>query len=186
MLRRLPPQKNRKFLFLAGLSVLSLAGGQSVSAREMTEYPKIKLRALDKITAHTMTFEAKVGSTLKFGSIYLKVQSCQKSSPIDQPESAAFVQIWETSPDQEKKAQWVFSGWMFASSPALSSMDHPIYDVWVIECLDDGTLAKPAEESVITPPTPPQGTTASEIDTEAEPAEQTAPIPQHEEEAPLD
>ncbi len=104
------------------------------AAREMTEYPRVKLQSLDKATARTMTFEAKVGSTLKFGSLYMRVQNCQKSSPIDEPESAAFLQIWEV--DTNEKSDWVFSGWMFSSSPGLSAMDHPIYDVWVIECLD--------------------------------------------------
>ncbi len=106
-----------------------------VIAREMTTFPRVKLQTLDKATARTQTFEARVGSTLKFGPLYIKVQSCQKSSPIDQPESAGFVQIWEVTP--EEKAEWVFSGWMFASSPALSPMDHPIYDVWLIDCLPE-------------------------------------------------
>ncbi|MBI1301290.1 MAG: DUF2155 domain-containing protein [Alphaproteobacteria bacterium] len=100
----------------------------------MSDFPKVKLQSLDKITAHTATFEANVGSTLKFGPLFIKVQSCQKSSPLDSPESAAFVQIWEN--DAENEPQWVFSGWMFASSPALSSLDHAIYDVWVVDCLN--------------------------------------------------
>lgn len=99
------------------------------------DYPIVKLRSLDKITAHNETFEAKVGSTVKFGPLFIKVQACRKSPPIELPEAAAFLQIWEVSP--EDKASWVFSGWMFASSPGLSSMDHPIYDVWVLDCLGD-------------------------------------------------
>ena len=103
-------------------------------SREMIDYPKVKLQTLDKITARTNTFDAKVGDTIKFGSIYIKIQACKKSSPIDDPEAASFLQIWEV--DTNKKSQWVFSGWMFASSPALSSMDHPIYDVWLIDCIN--------------------------------------------------
>ena len=109
-------------------------------ARDMTDLPIVKLQSLDKVTARTMTFEANVGSTVKFGPLYIKVQSCRKASPVDQPESAAFLQIWEVTP--EDKAKWVFSGWMFASSPGLSFMDHPIYDVWVLDC-----LAEKGEES---------------------------------------
>ncbi|MCB9990054.1 MAG: DUF2155 domain-containing protein [Rhodospirillales bacterium] len=101
----------------------------------MEDYPLVKLQSLDKVTARTMTFEAKVGSTVKFGPLFIKVQACRKAPPIEQPESASFLQIWEVTPKEE--AKWVFSGWMFASSPALSSMDHPIYDVWVIDCLGD-------------------------------------------------
>lgn len=106
---------------------------------EMEDYPVVKLQSLDKSTARTMTFEARVGSTVKFGSLYIKVQSCRKAPPIDTPEAASFLQIWEVTPDE--KASWVFSGWMFASSPALSAMDHPIYDVWVIDCMGQAETA---------------------------------------------
>lgn len=128
--------KKKSKLLIAGLSFLTAFSFHSTSAhaREMTEYPRVKLQSLDKGTARTMTFDAKVGSTLRFGPLYIRVQSCQKSSPIDEPESAAFLQIWEV--DTDDNADWVFSGWMFASSPGLSPMDHPIYDVWVLDCLD--------------------------------------------------
>ena len=102
--------------------------------QRMTEMPIVKLRSLDKVTARTMTFEANVGATLKFGSLYIKAQSCRRASPLENPESAAFLQIWEV--DSKEEASWIFSGWMFASSPGLSSMDHPIYDVWVLGCLE--------------------------------------------------
>lgn len=101
---------------------------------EMTEYPVVRLQSLDKASARTMTFEVRVGSTVKFGPIYIKVQACRKSPPIDPPEAASFLQIWEVTPKGESK--WIYSGWMFASSPALSPMDHPIYDVWVLDCLE--------------------------------------------------
>ncbi len=105
-------------------------------SREMSEYPRVKLQSLDKVTAHTMTFEANIGDTLKFGPLYMTVKSCQKSSPIDEPESAAFIQVWEADENKDDESKWVFSGWMFSSSPSLSPMDHPIYDVWVLDCLE--------------------------------------------------
>jgi len=105
------------------------------SRAEMNNYPIVKLQSLDKITARTMVFEARVGSTIKFGPIYIKIQACRKAPPIEKPESASFLQIWENVPP-DNKPQWIFSGWMFASSPALSAMDHPVYDVWVIDCLE--------------------------------------------------
>lgn len=103
-------------------------------APQMTDEPVVKLQSLDKVTARTMTFEVKVGTTVKFGPIYIKVQACRKAPPIAPPESAAFLQIWEVTKKDESK--WIYSGWMFASSPALSAMDHPIYDVWVLDCLE--------------------------------------------------
>lgn len=107
--------------------------GQQAQTTEMIDYPIVKLQSLDKIPARTMTFEANVGSTIKFGNLFIKVQACRKSSPLEKPESAAFLQIWEI--DEKEEPQWVFSGWMFASSPALSYMDHALYDVWVLDCL---------------------------------------------------
>ncbi len=130
-------KRNRAFYIpVLCLTIFIIVGIQADShAREMISYPRVKLQSLDKVTAHTMTFEASIGEILKFGPLYMKVQSCQKSSPIDEPESAAFIQVWEV--DKNEEAKWVFSGWMFASSPSLSPMDHPIYDVWVLDCLDD-------------------------------------------------
>ena len=117
------------FLFLLAL-ILPAAPARA----EMMDMPVIRLQSLDKITARTMTFEARVGGTVKFGPLYIKIQACRKAPPIEQPESAAFLQIWEVTPKEE--AKWVFSGWMFASSPSLSPMDHPVYDVWVLDCLE--------------------------------------------------
>jgi hypothetical protein len=109
---------------------------------EMDDYPIVKLQSLDKGTARTMTFEVKVGSTVRFGPLFIKPQACRKAPPIEKPESAAFLQIWEIN--HKNDSEWVFSGWMFASSPALSSMDHPIYDVWVLDC--QGDIIEPIDE----------------------------------------
>lgn len=101
----------------------------------MQDYPTVRLQAIDKSTARTVMFEAKVGTTIEYGSLFIKIKACRKSEPLDKPESASFLQIWEV-PIKAKKSEWIFSGWMFASSPALSAMDHPVYDVWVLDCLD--------------------------------------------------
>ena len=91
-----------------------------------------------------MTFEARVGSTVKFGPLFIRIRACRKTDPIDKPEAAAFLQIWEITP--EEKAEWVYSGWMFSSSPALSPMDHVIYDVWVLDCQTDQAEHKKDDE----------------------------------------
>ncbi|MES2728673.1 MAG: DUF2155 domain-containing protein [Pseudomonadota bacterium] len=93
------------------------------------------LRALDKVTARTQSFDAQVGQVTRFGDLYIKVQACREPPPIFTSESAAFLQVWDV-PLGHTASRWVFSGWMFASSPALSALDHPVYDVWVIDCKD--------------------------------------------------
>lgn len=129
--------------FLGALvSAFLLSHTNAARAVDMIDLPVVKLQSLDKITARTGTFEAHVGSTVKFGSVYIKVQACRKASPIEQPESAAFLQVWEAGADGEQEPEWIFSGWMFASSPGLSPMDHPIYDVWVLDCLQKKAIAQ--------------------------------------------
>lgn len=133
-------RRSRRFTFLAaGLAVYILAAHSALAA--MDNYPTARLRMLDKVTARTSTFDVKVDTTVRFGQLYIKPRACRKAPPIETPESASFLQVWEVKP--KEKPQWVFSGWMFASSPALSSMDHPIYDVWVLDCI--GAPDHPAE-----------------------------------------
>ncbi len=136
-------RKNKVFFLLVALAALAV-GRECVAQEEMTEYPRVRLQTLDKATARTQTFNVKVGSTVKFGPLFIRPRSCKKSSPLEEPESASFLEIWEVTPSEESK--WVFSGWMFASSPGLSSMDHPIYDVWVLNCLDYDAKILPGEE----------------------------------------
>ncbi len=133
------------------LSFLILGAGSSFAQEQdksiiWYDYPEAELRALDKITAEATTFKVKVGQPAKFGKIYMKVQACRKPAPIDKLESAAFVQVWEKSSKKEEDSKWVFSGWMFASSPSLSAMDHPIYDVWLLNCIGE----KPKSEEEVT------------------------------------
>ncbi|GEM_PF-3573905 len=109
------------------------------------DYPEIELRALDKITARATTFKTRVGETVRFGDIYIKVQACRKPPAIEKLESAAFIQVWEQEAEAAQ-SRWVFSGWMFASNPALSAMDHVIYDVWVIQCIGPDPEPEPAAE----------------------------------------
>ena len=118
--------------------IVFLLGGTMLSVSAYAgfmDYPTVRLQALDKSTARTVTLEAKVGTTIEYGSVFIKIRACRESEPLDTPESAAFLQIWEV-PLNSDKSEWVFSGWMFASSPALSAMDHPVYDVWVLDCID--------------------------------------------------
>lgn len=90
-----------------------------------------KLRVLDKITARTSTIDVKVGQSASFAALRITLRACRENPPTEAPESAAFLEIAEHSPEGVQPA---FSGWMFASSPALSAMEHAVYDVWVLGC----------------------------------------------------
>ncbi len=155
----------------AGVTIICL-GLLCSPARALNyeDYPVVKLRSLDKITARTMTFEAKVGSTVRFGEIFIKVQACRKPPPVEKSESAAFLQVWQ-SDEAKNTSKWIFSGWMFASSPALSAMDHPVYDVWVLDCLGrDPEPIPPSAKGVDAPPT--DGEAPDAVPPAADPADQ--------------
>lgn len=109
-------------------------------ARKFDPMPVALLQGLDKVTARTSTFEAKVGEPVSFGQLTITVKACQKASPIDPPESAAFLDVQEKRSDGAVAP--VFQGWMFASSPALSAMEHPVYDVWVKDCRKSDSKAR--------------------------------------------
>ena len=125
-------------LCLPILSLLGLTSGPAGAApvpEEMVSRPAAKLQGLDKITARTSTFTIAVGETKALGSLRITLRACKENPPIEPPETAAFLEVIENKPGEQ--AEPVFSGWMFASSPALSAMEHPIYDVWVLSCEGD-------------------------------------------------
>jgi len=98
----------------------------------------VVLRGLDKITAHVSTFTAPIDKMVQFGALQITARSCDKRPPEEVPESAAFLEIVEARPGETP--QKLFSGWMFASSPALSALENPIYDLWVLDCSNDSSL----------------------------------------------
>ena len=101
---------------------------------EALEGSGVLLQGLDKVTARISSFEAPIGADVRFGTLDIILKRCVKAPPEESPESAAFIEIKEVRP--EEKPRVLFSGWMFASSPALSALEHPVYDVWVKECLN--------------------------------------------------
>ena len=92
----------------------------------------VVLQGLDKVTARISTFEAPLDEAVRFGSLEITARYCRSRPPEEPPETTAFLEIQDIKPG-EPPVQ-LFTGWMFASSPALSALEHPVYDVWVIDC----------------------------------------------------
>lgn len=135
-----------RFTLATAAVALAATGASALEPRS-----GVKLRALDKITGNSTDLTARVGDTLKFGRLSVTVRACFQAPPQDTPESAAFLEIHalgaaarETAAHKAGKETrgpkpigpdgLLFSGWMFASSPGLSALEHPTYDVWVISC----------------------------------------------------
>lgn len=112
-------------LFLAAAAIPSVPPASAAEALAV-------LQGLDKVTARISTVRAPIGAAVRFGSLRIVARTCRKTPPEEPPESAAFLEIDDVKPGEAP--QRIFSGWMFASSPALSALEHPVYDVWVIDC----------------------------------------------------
>lgn len=109
--------------------------------------PVAQLQGLDKITARIWKLEVPVGEISRFGTLEFAVHDCRKRPPIEPPESAVFLEVQDHL--QDGTVAEIFYGWMFASSPALSALEHPVYDLWLLDCLDAPTpevrTAEPGE-----------------------------------------
>lgn len=107
---------------------------------------------LDKITGLTTTFEAKIGEEKRFGGLYVKADACYTRDVTEAPKTTSFVEVEEIESDNSRKK--IFSGWMFAESPGLSAVEHPIYDVWLTGCRDPNAPPPLVEQVPDTQPVP--------------------------------
>jgi hypothetical protein len=123
----------------------------ATAAAAMTAAPIAVMQGLDKITARVSRFDVPVGKSAAFFTLSIEVRECQRSAPEDRPENAAFVEIYENRPGEQRFR--LFSGWMFSSSPALSALEHPVYDLNLLEC-KGGAPPAPAAPSAPKPPAP--------------------------------
>lgn len=124
-----------KKTFLAiGLAAGLLSVSFSSVRAEDISYGQVVLRGLDKVTGRLSTMTVNVGEKTTFGALDIYARVCYAHPPEETPENAAFLEIVEKKEEGQLK---LFSGWMFSSSPALSAMDHAVYDVWVLKCQGD-------------------------------------------------
>ena len=96
-----------------------------------------ELQLLDKITARIFTKLVPVGGGIEFGTLELQVNYCAYRPPEEPPENVAFIMIYDNGYGDKKGKDALFSGWMFASSPAISGLEHPVYDVILLSCQKD-------------------------------------------------
>jgi hypothetical protein len=120
---------------LVALTLGVIAGlGASPALASWIDGDVATLQALDKITARISTLQAPIGVTVTFGTLDITVQRCAFHPPEEPPEDAGFIEIVDRGHDPSQPGMPVFSGWMFSSSPAISALEHPVYDVTLLGC----------------------------------------------------
>jgi len=94
--------------------------------------PTAVFSGLDKITGRIISFDVAISETVQFGALQVTPRVCYSRPPTETPNTDAFVEVDEVTLQGEIKR--IFSGWMFAASPGLHAVEHPIYDVWITDC----------------------------------------------------
>jgi hypothetical protein len=143
-------------LLPAALGVLlALAPVGAAAEGPVIDHHIAVLQGLDKVTARISPLRAPLGIPTYFGSLEIVARACRKTPPTEPPESAAFLEIRELPPASDLTAPPtdLFSGWMFASSPAVSALEHPVYDVWVVDCEEPFEVPE-NDQGVGEPPSP--------------------------------
>src|SRR5450759_1775258 len=115
---------------------------------------KASFSGLDKITGRIINFDEDIGETVQFGALRVKTDACYTRPATEAANTDAFVEVDEITLQGEVKR--IFSGWMYAASPGLHGVEHPIYDIWLTDCkVPDATIVTAAPEAP-KPPPPPQ------------------------------
>ena len=128
----------KRFLILCTLAVgVCPVGGNAQAIKNDI----VVFAALDKVTAQISPLEVPVNKSAKFGALTITPRACNTRPPTEQPLTSAFVEVDETQLDSTRKR--IFSGWMFAESPGLHGVEHPVFDVWLTTCKTSAPLASP-------------------------------------------
>jgi len=139
---------------------------------EKIENGRAVFAGLDKITGRTISFDAAIGETVQFGALQVTARACYTRPPTEPTNTDAFVEVEEVTLQGEIKR--IFTGWMFASSPGLNAVEHPIYDVWLTGCEAPQTGAVAASTP---PPSAPAGTAPQARPRQAPPNRQPVAAP---------
>jgi hypothetical protein len=131
-----------------GLAALVFSS-TSAFAAERLENGIAVFSALDKVTARIQKLEVPLNETVKFGALKVTPRACYSRPATEQPKTTSFVEVDEIQLDGQEKR--IFTGWMFAESPGLNAVEHPVFDVWLTQC------EKPTKSVAVKGPPPPAG-----------------------------
>lgn len=117
------------------ITQISFANEELLQEETFSHYKKnATIQVLNKITAKTELFNIEVGSSIKIGTLNIKVNSCWQSSPYDLIENKISLKVTE---QKLNETSIIYEGWMFSSTPGISSIEHAVYDIVAINCFDN-------------------------------------------------
>ena len=138
--------------FLFGMAFAAVAAISPARADRIT-HPTAVFSGLDKITGRIISFEVASNETVQFGSLQITERACYTRPATEAPQTVAFAQVDEI--DAKKQYKRIFSGWMFAASPGLNPIEHPVYDIWLTDCKGGTQVEKAPQTAEAEPAAPP-------------------------------
>ncbi|MGH6849840.1 MAG: DUF2155 domain-containing protein [Methylocella sp.] len=143
----------------AGACAISAAIGMGAARADKIKHSVAVFAGLDKITGRTIAFQAAAGETVQFGSLQITERVCYTRPATEAPQTTTFVEVDEVDTAKYKR---IFTGWMFAASPGLHGIEHPIYDIWLTGCAGGGEAeASPGAPAGVVAPAAPAETPAA-------------------------
>ena len=122
-----------KFILLKACFLIYFFLFNVAIANDSSEGAFTDLQILDKISSKNTLVKLKNGELITFKDLSIKSLKCKNSEFDDNPEITAYVQVKDLT-DENNNEVFVFNGWMFSSSPSITPFDHPVYDVWLVNC----------------------------------------------------
>jgi hypothetical protein len=119
------------FIILFFLINISILNSQEDS--KFLEGTFIEIKILDKVSSKNSLLKIRIGNEVKFKNLAIKPLRCKNSKFDDTPEITAYLQVKDLT-NKDKDEVFVFNGWTFSSSPTINPFDHPVYDIWLINC----------------------------------------------------
>ena len=121
--------------FVAILALISPALAETIAN------PVAQFSGLDKITGRITTFDVYVNETVQFGALQITPRACYTRPPTETQRTSVFVEVDQVN--LSGKIERIFTGWMFADSPALNAIDHAVYDIWLLDCKQSSDVPPP-------------------------------------------
>jgi len=130
---------------LLSVALIMVAGGIAMapvpSKAARIENPVATFSGIDKITGRITSFDVYIGETVQFGALQVTPKVCYSRDDTEAQKITSFVEVDEITLD--RKIRRIFTGWMFADSPGLNAVEHPVYDVWLTECKTKSDVPPP-------------------------------------------
>ena len=132
-------------LSCARVALLVSALGATPAAAETISNPVAAFSGLDKITGRITNFDVYINETVQFGALQITPRACYSRPPTETQRTSVFLEVDQVS--LKGSVTRIFTGWMFADSPALNAIDHAVYDIWLLDCKQSSDVPPPSADA---------------------------------------